>query len=83
MSHCFAAFCSSCSSADIWVTNSMDRAESGSRMAMGATSVRTPAAIALPRRRRRQRTFKGNSRNARNAAQVIEPKNGLKINISA
>ena len=83
MSHCVAAFCSICSSPEICVKNSMDSALKGSRITMGARTVSTPAAIPLPRKKRRQRMFSGSSRNARNAAQVIAPKKGVKMRIRA
>jgi hypothetical protein len=79
MSHCDAARCTVRSSPEICVKNSIDRALSGKRIVTGASTVSRPAAMPLPRNNRRQRRFKGSSRNARNAAQVIAPKNGVKI----
>ena len=83
MSHCLAALCSFCSNAEICETNSSDRALNGNRITSGVSSVNSPAAPPLPRRCRRQRTFKGNIRKARNAAQVTAPKIGEKIKMSA
>jgi len=59
--------------------NSTDSALNGSRITMGARTVSTPAASAWLLKRRRQRRFKGNSKNARNAAQVRGTANGLNI----
>jgi hypothetical protein len=48
-------------------------------MTMGVSTVRSPAARALPCKRRRRRRFTGYRRNARNIAQLKELKKGAKI----